>query len=253
MRLLVVSDVHANAPAFAAVLRDAARRGYDRALFLGDLVGYYPFANECVALLRELEPIAALQGNHDAVMLALSNGEDAFDQREESLVLDVIKRQLDGMEEASLAYLRDLSLNAVGTGWLASHGGFRRPFEYLTTLANAQANLPYLTAPVGLIGHTHVPKVFASVTTEDGDLWRTVTFRTAHSTYRVPPAARAFLNPGSVGQPRDAIAAASYALYDTELQTFDVYRVEYDIGRVQRAVAEARYPSSLGVRLTLGR
>ena len=253
MRLLVVSDVHANAPAFEAVLRDGARRGYDRLLFLGDLVGYYPFANECVALLRELEPIAALQGNHDAVMLALSDGEDAFDQREESLVLDVLKRQLDGMEEASLAYLRDLSLTAAGTGWLASHGGFRRPFEYLTTLANAQANLPYLTAPVGLIGHTHVPKVFASVTTEDGDLWRTVTFRTAHGTYRVPPAARAFLNPGSVGQPRDAIAAASYALYDTELQAFDVYRVEYDIGRVQRAVAEARYPSSLGVRLTLGR
>jgi len=253
MRLLVVSDVHANAPAFEAVLRDAARRGYDQALFLGDLIGYYPFPNECVALLRELEPIAALQGNHDAVMLALSNGEGALEQREDSLVVDVIERQLEGMEEASLAYLRDLSMAAADAGWLAAHGGFRHPFEYLTTLANAQANLAYLTAPVGLIGHTHVPKVFASVTTEDGELWRTVTFRTAHGTYRVPPAARAFLNPGSVGQPRDGVAAASYALYHTELQAFDVYRVDYDIGRVQRAVAEARYPSSLGVRLTLGR
>lgn len=253
MRLLVVSDVHANAPAFAAVLRDAARRGYDRVLFLGDLVGYYPFADECVALLRGLEPIAALQGNHDAVMLALSDGEEAFDQREDSLVVEVIGRQLEGMEEASLAYLRGLSLAAADTGWLAAHGGFRRPFEYLTTLANAQANLPYLTAPVGLIGHTHVPKVFASVTTEDGELWRTVTFRTPHGMYRVPPSARAFLNPGSVGQPRDGIAAASYGLYDTDLQAFDVHRVAYDIGRVQRAVAEAGYPSSLGVRLTLGR
>ncbi len=253
MRLLVVSDVHANAPAFEAVLRDAARRGYDQALFLGDLIGYYPFPDESVALLRELEPIAALQGNHDAVMLALSDGEHALEQREESLVVEVIGRQLDGMEEASLAYLRGLSMAAAGAGWLAAHGGFRHPFEYLTTLANAQANLPYLTAPVGLIGHTHVPKVFASVTTEEGELWRTVTFRSPHGTYRVPPTARAFLNPGSVGQPRDGIAAASYALYDTELQAFAVYRVDYDIGRVQRAVAEARYPSSLGVRLTLGR
>ncbi len=253
MRLLVVSDVHANAPAFEAVLRDASRRGYDRALFLGDVVGYYPFANECVALLRDLDPIAALQGNHDAVMLALSDGQDAFDQREESLVVEVIGRQLEGLEEASLTYLRGLGLEAAGAGWQAAHGGFRHPFEYLTTLANAQANLPYLTAPVGLIGHTHVPKVFASVTTADGALWRTVTFRKPHGAYRVPPAARAFLNPGSVGQPRDAIAAASYALYDTQRQAFDVYRVDYDIGRVQRAVAEARYPSSLGVRLTLGR
>jgi predicted phosphodiesterase len=253
MRLLVVSDVHANAPAFEAVLRDARHRGFDRALFLGDLVGYYPFANECAALLSELEPVAALCGNHDAVMLALAAGEDVVDHREESLVVELIGRQLRHLDQASLACLRSLSQEAAGEGWQAAHGGFRSRFEYLTTLANARANLPHLGAPVGLVGHTHVPKVFASITTAAGDLWRTVAFRTAHGHYRVPPTARAFLNPGSVGQPRDGISAASYALYDTHQQSFDVHRVEYDVARVQRAVVEAGYPVDLGVRLTFGR
>ncbi len=253
MRLLVVSDVHANAPAFTAVVRDAKRRGYDQALFLGDLVGYYPFADACAELLHELAPVAALRGNHDAVMLALVDGGDAIDQHEDSLVLDVIGRQLASMQDSSIETLRGLCDAASGDGWQAAHGGYRSHFEYLTTLANAQANLPYLEAPVGLVGHTHVPKVFASVTTASGALWRTVAFRQAHARYRVPPAARAFLNPGSVGQPRDGISAASYALYETSTQSFDVFRVEYDIGRVQRAVAEQGYPASLGVRLTLGR
>ncbi len=253
MRILVVSDVHANAPAFEAVLHDARRRGFDGALFLGDLVGYYPFANECTALLHELAPMAALLGNHDAVMLALIDGGDGSDQHEESVVVEVIARQLADIEPSAIECLRAFSDEAEGDRWQATHGAYRRQFEYLSTLANAQANLPYLRAPVGLVGHTHVPKVFASVSTEDGELWRTVPFRQPHGHYRVPPRARAFLNPGSVGQPRDGIPAASYAIYDDAQQSFYVHRVEYDIGRVQRAVAECGYPSSLGVRLTLGR
>ena len=253
MRLLVVSDVHANAPAFEAVLRDARRRGFDQALFLGDLVGYYPFPNECAALLRELSPVHGLVGNHDALMLALCDGEQAPDQREDSLVVDVIARQLPTLEPATLALLRELRDEAEGEGWQARHGGFRNRFEYLATLANAQGNLPYLRADVGFVGHTHVPKVFASVTGDGHELWRTVAFRQPEGQYRIPPRARAFLNPGSVGQPRDGLAEAAYALYDTQHQTFHVLRVAYDVGQVQRAIATEGYPVSLGVRLTLGR
>jgi predicted phosphodiesterase len=253
MRILVVSDVHANAPAFEAVLRDAGRRGFDEALFLGDLVGYYPFTNECVALLRGLAPRAALRGNHDAVMLSLLDGGDESEHLEESVVVEVIARQVADLEPGSIEYLRSLSDEAGGDGWQAAHGAFRRHFEYLSTLANAQANLPYLSEPVGFVGHTHVPKVFASFSTAEGNLWRTVPFRRPYGYYRVPPRARAFLNPGSVGQPRDGISAASYGIFDLAQQSFHVHRVEYDIARVQRAVAECGYPASLGVRLTLGR
>lgn len=253
MRLLVVSDVHANAPAFEAVIRDARRRGFDQALFLGDLVGYYPYPNESAALLRDLAPAHVLLGNHDALMLALYDGEQTLDQREESLVVDVVARQLPTLDPDTLALLREMRDGADGDDWQARHGAFRSRFEYLATLANAQGNLPYLRADVGFVGHTHVPKVFASAEGAGRELWRTVAFRYPEGQYRVPPRARAFLNPGAVGQPRDGIAEAAYGLYDTQHRTFHVLRVAYDIGQVQRAVASEGYPASLGVRLTLGR
>lgn len=253
MRLLVVSDVHANAPAFEAVLRDARTLHYDAALFLGDLVGYNPYPNECAALLHELEPIACLMGNHDALLLAMADGDERYESQEETLVSDVLARQLDGLEPTTLELLRRFEGEARGPGWQAAHGAFRYPFEYLATIGNAQANLPFLDERVGLIGHTHVPKVFASVSTDQGPLWRTVTFRQGFSRYRIPPSARAFVNPGSVGQPRDGIPTAAYGLLDSAQMTFEVRRVEYDVDQVQRTLVEAGYPNPLALRLGLGR
>lgn len=253
MRLLVVSDVHANAPAFEAVLRDARTIGYDEALFLGDLVGYNPFPDACAQLLRELAPSVSLLGNHDALLLALADGNPRAMHSEESVVSEVVARQLDALEPSTLELLRSFAPSARGSGWQAAHGAFREPFEYLATLGNAQANLPFLEERVGLVGHTHVPKVYASVTAASGPLWRTVTFRQLVGRYRVPPSARAFLNPGSVGQPRDGLTTAAYGLLDVPTSTFEVRRVAYDIDAVQRAITAAGYPSALALRLGLGR
>ncbi len=253
MRYLVLSDVHANAPALAAVVKDLKRRSFDEIVFLGDLVGYYPFPHEAIAIMRELEPHVSLLGNHDALMLTLADGAHASAYREESHVTEIISRQLELLSSDDLAYLRTFAADATFERWQAAHGAFRSQFEYLSTLQNAQANLPYLEKPVGIVGHTHIPKAFASVATADGDIWRTVTFRGVNDQYRVPPAARAFLNPGAVGQPRDGSPLAAYAVFDDDRQVFDVHRVEYDIGLVQQRVAEAGYPAAVGVRLASGR
>jgi predicted phosphodiesterase len=252
MRYLVVSDVHANAPALAAVARDAARRGYDEALFLGDLVGYYPFAREAIAAMRALAPTIALLGNHDALMLALADGDAGALENEESVVTEVVTRQLEGLPSDDLDYLRTFTSSGAGTTWQAAHGGFRERFEYLSTLSAAQGNLPYLVAQVGLVGHTHVPKGFVWVGSPEGDLWRPVAFRGSHAHYRLPPAARAIFNPGAVGQPRDGSPLASYAIFDPR-GVFEVFRVEYDVAVVQARVADAGYPASLAARLALGR
>ena len=63
MRILVISDIHANLPAFKAVL-EAVHGQWDQIWFLGDLIGYGPNPNECVALLREFDHVS-LSGNHD--------------------------------------------------------------------------------------------------------------------------------------------------------------------------------------------
>lgn len=253
MRYLVLSDVHGNAPALDAVLRDAERRAWDEVLFLGDLIGYYPFPGEVVARLRALAPKVLLQGNHDALLLALADGQDVTRSKEGTLVLDVVRRHLAALDGEALAFLRTTALGASGEGWSAAHGAFRSPFEYLTGLEAAAANLPHLASPLGLVGHTHVPRGFVALELDGEVLWRTVEFRGPTAAYRVPPRARAILNPGSIGQPRDGDPSAAYAVLDVVQRRFEVHRVAYDLAAVQQRVRQEGYPASLAARLELGR
>lgn len=253
MRYLVFGDVHGNAPALVAVLADAKRRGYDAAVFLGDLVGYYPYPCEALDLVRALEPVVALRGNHDELLLTLARGGDPAATNEEAVVVEVVERHLGELDDSGRSYLEGLTDGAQRDGWAAAHGGFRRPFDYLMTLADAEEQLEHLAAPVGLVGHTHVPRAHVSVDHEGERLWRMIDFDPAHRSYRVPPRATAFLNPGSVGQPRDGSHLAAYALFDAETRHFEVHRVAYDVGSVIRRVRRAGYPERLASRLLEGR
>ena len=68
MRILVLSDIHANLTALEAVLKDAGQ--VDATWCLGDIVGYGPDPNECVARIRMLPNLVCLLGNHDAAALS---------------------------------------------------------------------------------------------------------------------------------------------------------------------------------------
>lgn len=65
MRIALISDVHANLPALQAVL--AGRDGITATYHLGDLVGYAPWPDETVALLRDAE-ISGVAGNYDSTV-----------------------------------------------------------------------------------------------------------------------------------------------------------------------------------------
>lgn len=252
MRFLILSDVHANAPALDAVVRHADFRGYDGVVFLGDAVGYYPYAEEVVARLRALKPAVRILGNHDSVLLAIADGQ-RLGHREDGVVTDVLGRHLRDLSSESIAFLRTFDGHVVREGWEAAHGALRAPWEYLTTVNGAQANLELLSTQLCMVGHTHVPKIFASVDSANGPLWRTVQFRAERTLYRVPPRARLFVNPGSVGQPRDGLPLAAYALFDDEKLSFEMHRVEFDVAAVQRAVRASGYPEVLATRLAVGR
>lgn len=71
MRRLIFTDVHANEPAFRAILEDVGQ--FDEALFLGDIVGWGPHPRECTALLQEMGAVRVL-GNHDHSCCADRNG-----------------------------------------------------------------------------------------------------------------------------------------------------------------------------------
>jgi predicted phosphodiesterase len=255
VRYLVLSDVHANVVALDAVLADARTRGFDEALFLGDAVGYYPFPQEVVERLRSVAPVASLLGNHDAQLIEIIDGGGDTAPRDASpVVTPVLEAQADALDAEAVAWLRALATHHVDERFEAVHGALVRPWQYLYGLPEAEENLPLLSRPLCLVGHTHVPRVLAAAAKPDGArIWRQMTFRDEGGRYRMPPRASGFFNPGAVGQPRDGIPLASYGLYDVDKGLLEVVRVAFDVVRVQREVRQAGYPDALAGRLAVGR
>lgn len=252
MRYLLLSDIHGNAVALEAVLDDARRRRWDKVLFLGDLVGYYPQPERVAILLRQLEPESCLLGNHDELLLAMASGEPV-PTHEGDVVTSVLVRHLEALSSESIAFLATFQESVCAETWQAVHGGLRQRWEYLDSLQSAQANFPLLERPLCFVGHTHVPRAFASVQVGDSELWRNVSFKRERAVYRIPPRATVIFNPGSVGQPRDGSPLASYAIFDDQLSLVEHFRVAYDLLAVQRSVREEGYPEMLAGRLAVGR
>lgn len=255
MRYLLISDVHGNAVALDAVLEDADRRGYDATLFLGDAVGYYPQVVHVIDRIRGLEPVASLLGNHDAQLLAFADGTPGVQgMGAGDIVGPVLVRQAEALDADQLGWLRSMGSHYDEDAFEAVHGALVRTWQYMHGLPEAEENLPYLSRPLCLVGHTHVPRVLAAVDGPNGrTLWRQMTFREKGGIYRMPPRAKGFFNPGAVGQPRDGIPLASYGLFDVESMRLQVIRVPFDIVAVQREVRDAAYPEALAARLARGK
>ena len=75
MRYLILSDIHSNCEALTAVLAHVKRKHWDKAVVLGDVVGYGANPNQAVEMVRELKPLVAIRGNHDKVCSGVEDGE----------------------------------------------------------------------------------------------------------------------------------------------------------------------------------
>jgi len=76
MRYLVLSDLHANLQALEAVMGAVPAGAYGRVLVLGDLVGYGAAPNEVVEMIRALDPLVAIRGNHDKVACGIDTPDE---------------------------------------------------------------------------------------------------------------------------------------------------------------------------------
>ncbi|MFW6195663.1 MAG: metallophosphoesterase family protein, partial [Chloroflexota bacterium] len=153
------------------------------------------------------------------------------------------------LTEANRDYLWGLPLREEQEVFTMVHGSPRNPvWEYLTTEDAAIENLTHFSTRGCLIGHTHVP-FLASV--ENGESVKLTAARPGRAI--AISGQRFYLNPGSVGQPRDGDPRASYALLDTEEMTVEFRRVSYDIPAAQRSIRAAGLPDMLAERLSQGR
>jgi predicted phosphodiesterase len=238
MRVLVVSDVHANLPALEAVL--AAATPYDAIWHLGDIVGYGPQPNEVVARLAA-EGAVGVRGNHDSAAVgALPT--DAFND-DARLAVEWTAAQL---EEPARRWLTDLPRLLERDDYTLVHGSPRDPdWEYVFSSATARGNLASFATRYCLVGHTHVPLAFRCGETGIERL------APGRAPLRLDER-RLVLNPGSVGQPRDGDPRASAMVLDPAAGTAEWLRVEYPVGAVQSMIAAAGLPRRLAARLSLG-
>ena len=247
MRILVLSDLHANATAFEAVLQ-AAKDRWDNSVCLGDVVGYGPDPNEVTAKLRELGT-QTIRGNHDKAISGVMTADD-FNPVAKAAV-DWTNEHLD---PSHLEWLTNLPRGPLTTdGIVLVHGAFQDEDEYVFTPAQALDGLLESTAPVTFFGHTHHQGGFSYLDSKLEVLQIHPRESETSRALRIEPPRRYLLNPGSVGQPRDGDPRAGFAIADIEHQTVEFWRVEYDIAAVQARMRKARLPEVLVQRLSVGR
>lgn len=242
MEIAVLTDVHGNRPALEAVLADAQRAGVSEIWCLGDLVGYGAEPDACVALAEEHCSIC-LAGNHDLAVVDV-------------LPLDEFSRGAriaaewarENISEQTREFLLALSPEGAAQGFGLFHASPRDPvWEYVLSGLTAELCFDATEHRVSLIGHSHVALSFhrpegeptTGSTRREGD---TMDLSSGHW----------LLNPGGAGQPRDGDPRAAWLLLDTDAQTAQWRRAEYDIAAAQAAIRAARLPDSLAERLQYG-
>ena len=241
MRILVISDIHANITALDAVLEDAGQ--YDSVWCLGDLVGYGPDPNECVLRVQDLPNLTCTIGNHDAATLNHINS-DSFNPE----ARQAIRWTQDAMSQSSIAFLQKLPEKVSLDSVTLAHGSPRHPvWEYLLDTQNATQSFEHFDSPYCFVGHTHLPCVYYL-----GEDQRHARLMIPEAGTRLVLSPRAILNPGSVGQPRDRDARAAYAIFLPDEQIWEYHRVSYDVEAVQKRMRVAGLPERHIQRLTSG-
>lgn len=241
MKYGIISDCHANLEATLAVLAYIDQAGVDQIINLGDVVGYNANPNECCDLMRERN-IPTICGNHDAVACGL---EEPWGFNPVALSAAMWTRET--LREDNLDWLRSLPDTQRFDSFLAVHGSPNNRNSYLFTWEDV---LPHISeveeqgCAYCFFGHTHSPGIFSrdGVYSVDDD-----------GKFSLTDDKVFFVNPGSVGQPRDGDPRAAFGFLDTETREFEQVRINYPVKQAADKVAKANLPAFLAERLFLGR
>ncbi len=224
MKVGLISDVHGNSPALKSVL--AALRGQvDLVLFLGDLVGYYPFVNQCVDQWDN--NFVGVLGNHDQILLDCLAQGDPPDESYRTRYGSALARSLKVLSPQARSLLaswpQQRSLKLESTSVAMFHGAPWDPLAGRVYPDGADwSAFAQCSEEVVLLGHTHYPMVKS---------WQ----------------GKLIVNPGSVGQPRSQSGGAEFAVLDVSQRQVTLHRAAYDASMV---ISDARRHDPALVYLT---
>jgi diadenosine tetraphosphatase ApaH/serine/threonine PP2A family protein phosphatase len=224
------------------VLKDAGTA--DEPWCLGELVGYGRVPSAVVEEVREIPNLTCLLGNHDVALLGRIPFEAFNGDARRTLEYHEHVLSADNMD-----FLNSLPSNLkVREDASIVHGSPRDSvWEYILNTLSARLNFDHFTTPWCFVGHSHLQCMFQLDKRTDR-----VTLKPIRVGERMQMEPRLILNPGSVGQPRDRDPRAAYAIYDTQVKTWEPRRAVYNIPEVQQRIRDAGLPEKHAVRLAEG-
>jgi len=303
MRFLIISDVHSNLEALAAVFSVLHKQNehIDKVLVLGDIVGYGVNPNECCtivkflksgkpALKKEIQAIiqgididasdkkniidcifslgkkaTVIAGNHDQRVIGRLNTVMASSA---GISINWTKKVI---HKDNVRFLKSLSLKEKLLEFKIElvHSTSNRLQDYVYVMNSILLNYNLLHSKITFAGHTHKPAAYlytkhkrdisASVFVPADQFDKKLMLAERESSERletfdvsIKPGQRYYINPGSVGQPRDGIPMASYKIYDTETMKVYMEKAEYNIEGVRKKILEAGLPFDLANRIVSG-
>ena len=251
MRILLLSDIHANLEALNACL-DAAPP-HDQIVNLGDIVGYGADPNAVIDKVRS-HVGKVVRGNHDKAVSGVMNLEH-FNPMAGLAALWTRER----LTPENLEWLRELPQGPIYIPEMEQmqfvHGSPLDEDEYLVSTRDSLEPLMKTSAQITFFGHTHRQGGFSW----DGDHTEIICPEYGSSDQldvwelSLREGVRYLINPGSVGQPRDEDWRAAFVVLDSERGRVEYFRVPYDVKAAQGKILEAGLPPRLATRLTTGR
>jgi len=244
MKILLISDIHANFPALSAVEKFFAPFPFDAVINAGDSLVYGPFPNETLNWLQDRKAYSIL-GNTDKKILHLLAGKTLKkpSRHEKRIMYTWTAAEL---ENSGAAYLNSLPtsllLNFAPDGTQIKgkdpaigvfHGSPMDDDEFLfpdTPLARLYELEQHSTAKIVITGHSHTP------------FYRNT--GTAH-----------FINPGSVGRMFDGDPRASCAVLSCSSDGIQVehFRIPYPIQEVVDRLRQNELPEIYATMYVMGR
>lgn len=217
--VLILSDIHGNLSAFNQVLERENLAEYEGVILLGDLIDYGPRSNEIIEKIREIpeeKVFANIWGNHEQSILT-ENYERFSSERGKACAAFTGKKLTDETRtylNSKMERTGKFEFEVSGKQCLAVHGSLAD--VYWKSISHEEMDEAYAKYDFVFSGHSHIPHFFEHFYKCDDERYRNKK-RTV------------FVNPGSVGQPRNHTPKAQYAVLDLESMSVQMKTVAYDI------------------------
>jgi diadenosine tetraphosphatase ApaH/serine/threonine PP2A family protein phosphatase len=242
MKIALLADIHANREALTACLDHARALDAGRYVFLGDLVGYGAdpvWVVDCV-MQHVRDGALAVLGNHDE---AVARASRPTMHRGARMAVEWTRRQLSAAQLEFLASLA-VSIEAHGALFVHANAWAPREWDYILSATEARASLHSTRCAYTFCGHIHEPALYHMNASS-----QVAGFVPTPDTLIPLGRQRRWLAiPGSVGQPRDGVLAARYAIFDDSTSTLTYFEVPYDFQAALAKTLAAGLPPNIVVR-----